>query len=131
MKSATPGVFAVRTAAAVIGGALLFAGATGCGSDKASEGSPTGGAVVSSAVKATGAPAPTTTAAAPAPAEAPAPEPAATEPAAPQPAAPEAPAPQQVAPQPVAPKPAPQVEQPAKPAPPTLDAPGFEPRAGY
>ncbi|MEV0465326.1 hypothetical protein ACFXO9_36010 [Nocardia tengchongensis] len=131
MKSATPGVFAVRTAAAVIGGALLFAGVTGCGSDKASEGSPTGGAVVSSAVKATGAPAPTTTAAAPAPAEAPAPAPAATEPAAPQPAAPEAPAPQQVAPQPVAPKPAPQVEQPAKPAPPTLDAPGFEPRAGY
>ncbi|MFF0608165.1 hypothetical protein ACFYUD_05800 [Nocardia tengchongensis] len=131
MKSATPGVFAVRTAAAVIGGALLFAGVTGCGSDKASEGSPTGGAVVSSAVKATGAPAPTTTAAAPAPAEAPAPAPAATEPAAPQPAVPEAPAPQQVAPQPVAPKPAPQVEQPAKPAPPTLDAPGFEPRAGY
>ncbi|GAB3208862.1 hypothetical protein [Nocardia tengchongensis] len=131
MKSATPGVFAVRTAAAVIGGALLFAGVTGCGSDKASEGSPTGGAVVSSAVKATGTPAPTTTAAAPAPAEAPAPAPAATEPAAPQPAAPEAPAPQQVAPQPVAPKPAPQVEQPAKPAPPTLDAPGFEPRAGY
>ncbi|MGW4356085.1 hypothetical protein ACWELJ_28760, partial [Nocardia sp. NPDC004582] len=68
MKSATPGVFAVRAAAAVLGGTLLFAGVTGCGSDKSSEGSPTGGAVVSSAVKATGAPAPTTTtAAAPAP----------------------------------------------------------------
>ncbi|WP_096490699.1 hypothetical protein [Nocardia seriolae] len=61
--------------------------------------------------------------------EAPAPQPAATEPAAPQPAAPE---PVQSAPQPAAPKPAPQTQQQApKPAPPTLDAPGFEPRAGY
>ncbi|BAW09392.1 hypothetical protein NSERUTF1_6312 [Nocardia seriolae] len=38
----------------------------------------------------------------------------------------------QSAPQPAAPKPAPQTQQQApKPAPPTLDAPGFEPRAGY
>ncbi|WP_196223625.1 hypothetical protein [Nocardia seriolae] len=131
MKFATPGVFAARAAAAVIGGALLLAGATGCGTDKASEGS-TGGASSTVATWGVGcstaAPAPTS--AAPAPTtEAPAPQPAATEPAAPQPAAPE---PVQSAPQPAAPKPAPQTQQQApKPAPPTLDAPGFEPRAGY
>ncbi|WP_196054573.1 hypothetical protein [Nocardia aurantiaca] len=129
MKFRNPGAPTARTAAAAIGGVLLIGALAACGSDKAADTPATPVSTTVAAVSSSTAPAP---APSPAPAPAAAPE---TTTAAPAPK-PEAPAVQPAAPeppaaQPVAPKPAPQTQQPDKPAPPTLDAPGFEPRAGY